>query len=485
MIAPSATLSRYQVGFFYLFALLCLGCIVAAFQLNVTYMLAAPAVLLIAALGAINYRMLYYLLLAMLPCSVEYEFPNGLGTDLPTEPLMIGLMVVTLALLFYRKEVLPNGFFIHPLIVAVMAHLFWILICAINSGMPVFSYKIFVAKLWYFLPFTVLTTILVRRGRDLKLFFWSIATPLSILIVISIFRHGILYHFSFLDINKAVAPYFRNHVNYAAMLSIFFPFILLAISWYPSGSRLRRLLMAMAVLFVLGIYLSYTRTAYLALLAMIPCYIMIRLRLTKVAVLIFVLAGSLGVLWLLHDNHYMRFAPTFEETVYHDDLSSHLNSTLQGKDVSSMERVYRWVAAIKMSRDRPWMGVGSGNFYNYYKSYTLTDFETYVSDNEERSTVHNYYLLMLVEQGWIGFVIFLGMMLLVFLYSEIIYGKKTSRQDRNAVMTVILVMISIIVNLLLSDMMETDKVGPFFFLCIGLLVLFDRGVLTMTEKVVD
>jgi O-antigen ligase len=137
------------------------------------------------------------------------------------------------------------------------------------------------------------------------------------------------------------------------------------------------------------------------------------------------------------------------------------------------------VAAARMVHDRPYMGVGSGNFYNYYKRYTVTDFETYISDNDEHSTVHNYYLLMLAEQGWIGLAIFLLLTFAVFIYGEYIYFKMKSRENRRAVMILLLVMFSIIINLLLSDMLESDKVGPFFFMIIALLVLLDLGVLSM------
>ena len=144
-----------------------------------------------------------------------------------------------------------------------------------------------------------------------------------------------------------------------------------------------------------------------------------------------------------------------------------------------MERVYRWVAAARMVHDRPYMGVGSGNFYNYYKQYTVTSFETYISDNDEHSTVHNYYLLMLAEQGWTGLAIFLLLTFAVFIYGEYIYFKMKSRENRRAVMILLLVMFSIIINLLLSDMLESDKVGPFFFMIIALLALLDLGVLSM------
>ncbi|MCW3126718.1 MAG: O-antigen polymerase [Bacteroidetes bacterium] len=475
--APHIT--KTQLGLFYILSVLSVVCGLLAFELQMTFLFAVPLLVLVVLFTMLDYKALYFILLFMLPCSIEYYFPNGLATDLPTEPLMVGLMMVTLFLLFYRKTHLPKGFLSNPLVLLLMIHLFWIFICALNSDMPVYSFKVFLAKMWYFVPFTLLTAMMLRGAADIKRMFWCIFIPLVILVVISFLRHGLIYKFDFLEINHSVTPYFRNHVNYAAMMSIFFPFILWAITWYKWGSFKRNVLVVSVAIFIAAVYFSYTRTAMLAILGMIPFYFMIKWRWTKIAVAGFILVATLGISWMFYNNHYLRYAPDFETTIYHDDFSSHLSSTFQGKDVSSMERIYRWVAAARMAHDRPYMGVGSGNFYNYYKSYTVTEFETYISDNEERSTVHNYYLLMLVEQGWIGLGIFLLLTFVVFIYGEAIYYRMDNREDRRAVMILLLVMFSIIINLLLSDMLESDKVGPFFFMVIALLALFDVKAISM------
>ncbi len=478
MIA-ARNITKTQLGLFYAFAAMSLSAVLLAFKLNLTFLMAMPALLLVIFFTVLNYKAFYFVLMAMLPCSIEYYFPSGLATDLPTEPLMAGLMMVTFALILFRKNTLPAGFLSNPLIIVLLLHLFWIFICALNSGMPVHSFKVFLAKIWYFTPFTLLTAIVIRSGADLKKWFWCIFLPLTFLIFVTVLRHGIIYHFSFQEINKCVTPYFRNHVNYAAMMSIFFPFILWAASWYRKNTITHKMLLVAIVFYIVAVYLSYTRTAMLAILGMIPFYFMVKWRLTRYAVLALILFGSIGISWLFYDNHYLRFAPSYEDTIYHDDFGSHLSSTFEGKDVSSMERVYRWVAAARMVHDRPYMGVGSGNFYNYYQSYTVTAFETYISDNEERSTVHNYYLLMLAEQGWIGLIIFLLVTFTVFIYGEYIYYKMVARENKRAVMIMLLVMFSIIINLLLSDMLESDKVGPFFFMVISMLALFDLGLVSM------
>jgi O-antigen ligase len=472
-------IGRTELRLFYLFVAISLSSVLLAFQFDTTFLMALPALLLVVFFTILNYKGLYFVLMAMLPCSIEYYFPNGLATDLPTEPLMAGLMMVTIALILFKKNVLPKGFMSHPLILLLLLHLFWIFICALNSEIPVYSFKIFLAKLWYFIPFTLLTAIVMRSRSDIKLWFWLIFTPLTILIIVTVLRHGIIYHFAFQEINKCVTPYFRNHVNYAAMMSIFFPFILWAASWYKKNSFTHKMLLVCIVIYIGAVYLSYTRTAMLAIIGMIPFYYMVKWRYTKMAMAGLILFVTLGLSWLFYDNNYLRFAPNFQETIYHDDFSSHLSSTFEGKDVSSMERIYRWVAGARMAHDRPYMGVGSGNFYNFYQQYTVTDFETYISDNEERSTVHNYYLLMLAEQGWIGMIIFMILTLAIFLYGEYVYFKMKTRENKRAIMILLLVMFSIIINLLLSDLLESDKVGPFFFMGIAMIALFDLGVLSM------
>ena len=481
-MTPTRHIGRTELGFFYAFVAMSLVSVLMAYALNTTFLLALPALLLVICFTVLNYKAFYYVLMAMLPCSIEYSFPNGLSTDLPTEPLMVGLMMVTIALILFRRTILPKGFFSNPLIVILFLHLFWIFICALNSGLPVFSFKVFLAKLWYIIPFTLLTGIVMRKDADVKMWFWCIFIPLTVLVMVTVLRHGIIYHFGFQEVNKCVTPYFRNHVNYAAMMSIFFPFILWAATWYRKNTITHKMLV-LAILFYVGaIYLSFTRTAMIAIVGMVPFYFMVKWRFTRLAVGALIVFGAFGLSWLFYNNNYLHFSPTYKETIYHDDFSSHVSSTLAGKDASSMERVYRWVAAVKMSRERPWMGVGSGNFNNYYKSYTVLDFETYLSDNDEHSTVHNYYLLMLSEQGWIGLIIFLVLTFAVFIYGEQIYFKMSSRENKRAVMILLLVMFSIIINLLLSDMLESDKVGPFFFMVISLLVLFDTGALSMKTE---
>jgi O-antigen ligase len=463
---------KTELGAFVFLGAVTILSVLAAFQTEAYYLSLIPFGLMIAYLAVINFKSVYFLLLVSIPLSIEYSFSGSLGTDLPDEPLMIGLMFITWLFILANYKALPTGFFGNFLVIVLVIHLFWIFISSVTSVNSLVSFKIFAAKAWYVTTFCFLTAIVLRTKEDFRKSFWCIYIPLTLLVMQVIIRHG-MQNFSFEEINKPMSPFFRNHVNYAAILSVFFPLILWARQQYERGSFKKRLLTASILLYVLAIYLSYTRTCYLALLIIYPVYMVIRYKLMKPVLATTAVGVVLVVAYLFTNNTYLDYAPNFQETIIHDEFGEHLSSTFEGKDVSSMERVYRWVAATQMFQDNLWMGFGPGNFYPYYKRYTITSFETYVSDNPERSTTHNYPLMLLSEQGVIGLAIFVFLTIAIFVYGERLYHRLTSSEDKKMAMTILLMLTMVYVNLLLSDMLETDKVGPFFFIGNAMLASLD------------
>lgn len=462
---------KTQISLFSALGFISMASVLAAFYNDATYLILVPFALIFIGVGIVNFKLLYYLLLFTLPLSIEYSFSGSLATDLPDEPLMIGLMFVTIVYLFQNPQALPEGFFRQIVILALAVHVFWIFITCFTSVNLLVSTKVFLSKIWYVSVFTIMTAIVLKSKEELKIAFWCIYIPLTLIVIQALIRHG-LAGFPFDEVNKAMTPFFRNHVNYAAMLSIFLPLIFMARKWYPAGSGTRNLLNFSVLFYITAIYLSYTRTCYLAVLAIAPVIFIIKQRWMKQALVatLFLVAVLIG--YLAHNNNYLKYAPDFETTIYHDELSDHIASTFEGKDVSSMERVYRWVAIVHMFKDRPVFGFGAGNFFPYYQRYTVTSFETYISDNEERSTAHNYFLLLLAEQGLVGVGIFVLLTIVIFIYGENIYHRTTDATDKHVVLWLTVMMAMVYVNLLLSDLLEADKVGPFFFIGIALLAVY-------------
>jgi O-antigen ligase len=455
---------------FIAFAVLLLGGGVAAAQRH-NPALVMPGVLLAGALMALlEWRIIYYLLFFTLPFSQEIGLPGGLSMDVPSEPLMlvltacVGLMFVLGKGRLARREVL------HPLVVLLALMLLWSAVDSLFSVNTTKSVKYLLAKTWYITPFLFGTLLLLKRPAQV----WQLAavyvagTCLSVLYVAA--RHA-TRGLSFAEINWAARPFFHNHVIYAALLSMLIPY-----AWYAyraTVSKPARLSWAVAVVLLLfGLFTSYTRASILSLPIIAIYYVVLRLRLTKALLLGAVLATGGATAYFMHNDNYMLYTPDFEKVIFNGkNFSRHLEATYNMQDVSGMERVYRWVAATHMIADKPLQGSGPSTFYPEYKRYTVKSFRTYVSDNPEKSTTHNYFLLQLAEQGIPGFLLFLILIAVTLLTAERLYHQTTRHPAlRRVVLATTLSLVVIIFHLLLNELIEVDKIGSMFFVGLALLI---------------
>lgn len=460
---------RASGNLFLAFGGLILLSLVAGIATGWYFLAGIPAFFLLIYLAIVDFRMVFFLLLACLPLSTEIVLPNGFGTDLPTEPLMVGLMLV------YGLYIIQNGrrmngqFVRHPISLLLLLHLSWVFATTITSELLLVSVKFALAKTWYIVVFYFLAGSFLRTQRDVRRYFWVIFVPLMLTVLIILVRHS-NYGFSFRDVHRVLHPFQRNHVNYAATLALFFPMVWLAVGWYRRGSTRWWLLVGAIGILVGAIYLSYTRAAYVAIMMAFGAYLVIRLRLMKVVLFGGLLAALLGVGYMIQDNTYLDYAPNYDRTVTHYEFDNLLEATAKGEDISTMERVYRWIAGFHMFKDKPVFGYGPGNFVNFYRPYTVTSFTTYVSDNEEQSGIHSYYLLVLVEQGIPGLLIFLALSFYALIRGEQIYHRHPDPNRRRIVLMVVLSTVVIDAFLIINDLVETDKVGAFFFLAMAILV---------------
>lgn len=467
-----STIEHQNLQIFKGFAIITLLSIFTGIAFDLYYLAGIPAFLILAYLTIVDFRKVFFLLLICIPLSTEFYFPNGLATDLPTEPLMIGLMMVYGIYVLRHGREMDSNFIRHPLAVILSLHLFWIFATSISSSLFIVSLKFSLAKLWYITVFFFMAGSIIKRERDFKTFFWCILIPLMFTVAIVLVRHA-AYGFTFDTVAKTLSPFYRNHVNYAALLALFIPFVWFARQWYPSYSFKRMSINVILLVLLLAIQLSYTRTAYVTLVIAVGAYFVIHFKLVKVALLASILVAVFGFLYLANNNTYMEYAPDYEHTVVHKKFDNLVEATVAGEDISTMERFYRWIAGLHMIQDKPVVGYGPGNFYNFYKSYTVSSFETYVSDNPEQSGIHSYFLLMMVEQGIPGMLIFMALSFYSLIKGERIYHESKSITRKGIVMGAMLSLIVINAFLLINDMIETDKMGSFFFMNLAIIINVD------------
>ena len=416
---------------------------------------------------------LFWLMLIVLPLSTELNITDSLGLDFPDEILLMLLTGIFFIQWIYKPEVFPISILRKPLFLMLVLHLSWLLICCFFSVDPVLSVKFFIAKIWYVVPFVLLPQIILRFQSDFIKLALCLLFPMLFVVLQALLRHS-FYDFSFEGVKQVLDPYFRNHVNYSAMLVC-----LLAVLWCirkltANGQRYSGLINIGIIIGITGLVLSYSRGAWAALVLGIMAGLIIHYKRMRILLVMIVILFIGSVSWLSINDNYLQFSPDYQHTIFHSDFSEHLQATVTLKDVSNAERFYRWVAAANMIAAKPITGFGPNNFYNNYKPYAVNGFKTWVSNNPDHSSVHNYFLLTALEQGIIGLILFSTLLFSMLLKTEQLYHQMQNRFYRSIAITTGIILVMIATVNFLSDLIETDKIGSLFWLSLGIIFLLDE-----------
>jgi O-antigen ligase len=341
------------------------------------------------------------------------------------------------------------------------------------SQNPLLSVKFFLARIWYVVPFVLLPQFFLTTQTLFKKAALLLLLPMAFVVIQCLGRHA-LTGFSFEGIKQTLSPFFRNHVNYSAMLVC-----LLAVLWAvkkltPKSNPYYRWINIGLAVGLVALFFAYSRGAWVALFAGIATVLIIQRKWMTQSIVLASTAFIVLVTWLVADNNYVRFAPDYEHTIFHDDLGAHLQSTTSLKDLSNAERFYRWVAGAKMIAEKPVVGFGPNTFYGNYKNYTVDAFKTYVSNNPEHSSVHNYFLLTALEQGFVGLLLFCALLFKMLMYTQKLYHALHNTFYRTVALTTGVIIVMITAVNLMSDMIETDKIGSLFWLSVGVLIVLSN-----------
>jgi len=411
----------------------------------------------------------FILMIAVLPFTVEVDLPNGLGLDLPTELFMILLTGISFFLLLINSSKISAAYFLHPISILILIHMSWIGFTTLISTYPINSIKYLLAKTWYIVPFYCLPFYFLSSKKDILFTIKYLLLSIALSCLYVWFNHA-QTGFSFADINPSGYPIFRNHVNYACLILVCIPFYFLYI--FQHKGRWKAPLYLLGIFLVASIFQSYTRAAMIALIIGLVSVYIIKWKLIIPSLVITTIISIFAITSLLKNNEFILHAPDYNKTITHQKFDDLVDATAKGEDISTMERAYRWVAGYYMIQDKPIAGFGPGTFYSNYKSYTISLFKTYVSDNPERSTVHNYYFLVLLEQGVIGFLLFISILLYALIRGQYLYHQLKGF-EKQLIMAAMVCLIMISTINLINDMIESLKVGSFFFISLSIIVAVD------------
>jgi O-antigen ligase len=457
------------------FAMLFLTVMVVAYTGN-PYFLVAPFAYLFVVLVGVNWKTAYWIFLFTIPPSIQLSFAGDtLSLTLPDQPMMwlfLGLFVVMFA---RNPQIIPQWWWRDPLVLIVVLQFLWTIVAVIFSEMLFFSFKFLLVKTWLLVCFFVFPIWIFREKKDFVKGFFILLVPMLITIIVILLHHS-LYGFRFDRIQRAITNLYYNHVDYSTVISMFFP-LLIVTCWPMIKKRnifIKSALLVTILIFIAGIGFAYARAAVVAVVFAAVVGVAIRMRMANLVMPGFYALIMLLMVYMIPNNKFIDFRPDFEHTFMRKNFVDHVIATFRGTDMSSMERLYRWIAAVRMSKDRPVTGVGPRAFYYFYKPYTVTSFRTYVSRNTEQSTTHNYFLYMLVEQGWPAMILYAIFMVVVFAKAQKIYHRFKDKFYKWTTMGLAMTIAVGFINNFFSELIETHKVAALFYIPLAMLIILDK-----------
>lgn len=441
-----------------------------------------PFALFIVALALLAMDKLLLLIAFLTPLSVnltEMGLGLGVGMALPTDPLMFGILLI-FALRVFHEGGFDRRVVWHPISLIIILQLVWMFFTSMTSTMPMVSFKFLVSRLWYVVSFYFLATQLFKRREQIVRFFWAYIIGLALVIVYTVYQHY-LNDFDEQAAHWVMSPFFKDHTSYGALLAFFFP-ALLGLTFINTKSNQMRALMGIVILvFTVGIILSYTRAAWLSLIAALIVYLLMVFK-VRFQYILFILAIVVGAFVMVQDELLMKLEKNDQDSS--GDLAEHVQSMSNiSTDASNLERINRWKSAWRMFLDKPVMGFGPNTYQFQYAPYQHPDEKTIIStNNADMGNAHSEYLGPLAEQGFLGPVWVLLLVGVLFFKGITLYIKLPPGQLRMLTVIATLGLVTYWTHAFLNNFLDTDKASVAVWGCLAVLTAIEVYHLPEIEK---
>ncbi len=421
-----------------------------------------------------SFDKIIYLIALFAPLSLTLsEIMPGFGFDmyLPTEPLILGLLVVFILKLIYERGY-DSNILTHPVSLVIYINLIWIFLTSLTSTMPVVSIKFLFARIWFVAVLYFLTTKLFSEGKNIEKYIWLYVFSLIIVIFYTLNRHlgyGLW--------NKEVAnfvcnPFYKDHTSYGAALAMYLPFLMMfSFAGFVSGKEKFFAVVALIILFV-GFVLSYTRAAWLSFIVAGAVFVVIKLKIRFKP--LFITFVTVVVLFFVFQNQIlMSLEQNSEQSSA--NLKTHLSSMSNiTSDASNLERINRWSCAIRMFEDKPFFGFGPGTYMFQYAPFQLNENRTIISTNSaDGGNAHSEYLGPLAESGVLGLLTFLLIVGTVVYTAVHTYMRLTDYRLKSIVLAALTGLVTYYIHGFLNNFLDTDKLSVPFWGFTAMIVAID------------
>jgi len=396
--------------------------------------------------------------------------PIGIEMSLPTEPLLFGLMIIAWLKMFSDRDLFKN-LYRHPITIAIIAYLVWLFITAISSSVPMASVKLLITRLWFISSFYVLAYAWFQENKNIHRFVKAYLFGLTLVAIYTIAVHA-TRGFEHEAAHWVMSPFFKDHTSYGMALALILAFGFYMRKW-ASKDGISTVFTTVLLILLAATVLSYTRAAWLSLVAAAGVFVIMKLRI-RFSLLITISALLVSFILLFQTDILMALEKNSQDSS--DSFTEHIASMSNvSTDASNLERINRWKSAIRLFEERPHFGWGAGTYQFNYAPYQNYYEKTIISTNAgNMGNAHSEYLSMLAETGWPGLLIFLIMIAIILTKAIVLYHKLDNKQEQWMLMACILGLVTYFTHAFLNNFLDMDKASVPIWAFTAIIVVLDQ-----------
>ncbi len=338
--------------------------------------------------------------------------------------------------------------------------------------MPLISAKYFLSRLWFVVPMYFFGIIIFRDTKNIKTFLWAYAITLFIVFIYSTVRLSEHAFFTKHAAHFAVKPFYNDHTAYGAILALFTP-IFWGLSFRANVRAYKKIIaFIFACAFTVGVALSYSRAAWIGLIVavIILFFVKLRIKFKYILAVALIIGLTIFAFWFQILNHLEKNRQDSSSNIT-EQIGSMTNVST---DASNLERLNRWHCAIEMFKEKPITGWGPGTYQFQYAPFQLERMKTIIStDFGDVGNAHSEYLGPLAEEGFLGFISVLWIVLAILISGLRIYKNTSDKELKMIAIGVTLGFVTYFVHGMLNDFLDSDKLAVPFFAFAAILTAID------------
>lgn len=467
-------LKNTYVFYFVIISYILINAYVLLFAKDMFYLFnLLPFAVLIVLLAIFDIEKIMYVMVFSTPLAIslkELGFNEGLNLSLPAEPLMIGITLVYL-LNELSSGVTDKRILKHPITIIIFIQLLWIFITTLSSELPVISIKFILARLWFLTSCYFICAELFKKKKAIIYHLLFYAVALAIVAIITTVKHA-SYAFDEKIADWIVSPFYNDHTAYGAALAMYIP-VMVGILFMKNISKFVKMLcLGLLIIFVVSIIISFARAGWLSLVVSLAVLVSLLLKI-KFRTILFTIIGTVVIFLSFQAEVLMILGRN--NTDSDGDIAANIESMSNiSTDASNLERLNRWSCALQMFEERPVLGFGPGTYQFLYAPFQKSSQKTIISTNfGDKGNAHSEYLGPLCEQGLLGALIVVALVLAVmFLGYRLVYTVK-DKSMKVLTIAILMGMSTYFVHGFLNNFLDTDKASVPFWGFLAMLVCID------------